>query len=191
MCRRELKVLCCHKQPLRGAALHQSPFPQAMLHFWTYSSYFQDFNCYILRETAFTLARCFFSNLINTRAQRNCFLDYLSPNLTKECLPYLSPALILRSSKLCSRLVFVCFMWISQSQRHLYLTVFTNSSLWCRGPVFTVSRCWPLSTSGRHVKYRIDPLNINLGIRCWESLVSSSGFFITRNIVPGTDWVRD
>jgi len=96
----------------------------------------------------------------------------------------------IKNSTFCSRLllVFICLRWISEKHPFLSLTVITNSSLWYRGTVFTVSRCWPCVRHGG--TWHIDPLSLNLGIGCWQGLVSSLGFFTTRNIVPGTDWIR-
>ena len=163
-------------------------FPQAVLHFWTYLSYFQEFNCYILRDTTFTIAHCYFSNTINTFAQRNCCLYHFPPFLTEQWLSYKPFALILNSSTFCSRLVFICFMWNSEKQQIFSLTALTNSSLRRRGTVFTVSRSWPCVGHGG--AWPIDSLSLNLDIRCWQGLVSSLGIFTTRNIVPGTDWIR-
>jgi hypothetical protein len=54
--------------------------------------------------------------------------------------------------------------------------------LWSRGPVFAVSRSWPCIRHGG--TWHLDPPSLNLDIRCWQGLVSSLGFFTTRNIVP-------
>jgi hypothetical protein len=163
-------------------------FPQAVLHFGAYSPHCQEFNCYNLRDTTFTIAHCFFSNTIDTFAQRNRCLYHLPPILTEQCLTYIPLALTLKSSTFCSRLVFICFLWNSEKQQLLSLTVLTYSSLWRRGTVFAVSRSWPCVRHGG--AWPRDPLSLNLGIRCRQNLVSSLGIFTTRNIFPGTDWIR-
>jgi len=96
--------------------------------------------------------------------------------------PYVPTASILKISTFFYVFCLSSLFGSQNKQRFLSLTLLTNSSFWCTGTVFAVS-------ISHGSMWHIDPISLNLGIRCWERLVSSFAFFTTRNVVPGTDWI--